>query len=142
MEVAEQSSAALWVSLGEDVSRVLVVDVAQDCASEAQVVEPCQSGRAGDEAVSCGNVRAGFFGWIGNGLDVVALAEVVVLLLLWEQRAWVALVEDGSWLVPGWLVLREVFVEKVRMARDGEDDFVVMYEDAVDGEREEDHVVK
>ena len=105
MEVAEQSSAALWISLGKDVLRVLVVDVAQNFASETQVVEPCQSGRAGDEAVGCGNVRAGFFGWIGNGLDVVALAKVVMLLLLWEQRAWIALVENGSRPLPGWLVL-------------------------------------
>ena len=105
MEVAEQSSAALWISLGKDVLRVLVVDVAQYFASEAQVVVPRYGGCADDEAVGCRVLRARFFGWIGNGLDVVALAKVVMLLLLWEQRAWIALVENGSRPLPGWLVL-------------------------------------
>ena len=49
--------------------------------------------------------------------------------------------ENGSGMTPGRLVLREVLVEKVRLARVGEENFVVKDEDAVDGEREEGHVV-
>ena len=52
------------------------------------------------------------------------------------------MVEDGSWLVPGWFVLREVLVEEVCLARGGKNDLVVIYDDAVDGEREERHVAK
>ena len=49
--------------------------------------------------------------------------------------------ENGSGMTPGWLVFREVLVEEVCLARFREKNLVVKDEDAVNGEREEGHVV-